>query len=608
MISNPSARYEVEGNAGLINIILKRNRSQGYSGNLQLSSKYYAPGESSVYGSHTFGEIGGDAAIAYNNDRWSLFAGINHVRDRHLEGFRFDLSYPDHRWSQSDTGLYTHNSLMAMIGGDYKLNSSVTIGASYSGGRDMYDGSDHVLNPVMNTSGKTDSLLTTYAIYHPIARPAALNIHADIRLDTAGRQLFLNADYFNYYRTDISDFENLSFDDEGNMKPSGPVRIFDTNKQNIIVYTAKGDVEWPTAFAKYAFGAKVSFISTYSNAFYYNKLTGGGLEYNTNLSNEFNYTENTQSVYGNMNKEIGKWNVQLGVRGEYTQIKGYSYTTQSESKSDYFRIFPSLTINYPFNANNQFSVALGRRINRPSFWSLNPFKSLYTANSYGEGNPYLQPEYASHIEVSHIYKNIFTTSLFVNRTQNGFVNITVAAPDTNLVFTRPINFIRTVRSGMSETVIVKPFDWWEHSSMLSVYYTDARSILHEIESVSGFGAYVSANNQFFMNPRKTLAAAVNFWYQFPEIDHIARTDGYCKLDLGVKVTSASKKWDAALNVNDLFRSSAMTYAYTVNGVRQSFTNFQFNRYYQLSLSYRFGGNGYERSRSSGNEEERGRVH
>lgn len=608
LVTNPSARYEAEGDAGLINIITKQSKLQGYSGNLQLTSKYYAPGESSVYGIRTFGEVSGSANLAYNWNRWSVYGSFNHVRDRHLEGFQFDVYYPKKHWTQTDTGLYTHNAFTALAGVDYKASSSLTIGASFSGGRDKYDGSDNVRNPTYNTSGTLDSLLKTSAHYHPVALPAALNVYAIIKLDTIGRQLFLNADYFNYYRNDVSDFESNSYDDKENFKPQGKTQYFDRNKQNIVIYTLKADLDWPTRFATYSLGGKLSFISEYSNAFYYNK-TNGSLVYNTNLSNEFDYTENTQAIYGSMSKEMGKWKLQAGLRGELTQTKGYSYTVQKTTLNNYLKVFPSLLAIYSANTNNNFSLSIGRRINRPSFWSLNPFKSLYTTYSYGEGNPYLQPEYTNNVQLSHDYKSIFQTALFANRTDNGFANVTIVSPDTNLVYTKPFNFIRTIRIGVSETVLLKLLNWWESSAMLSIYHTNAHSSLANIRSLKGMGAYLSSTNTLYFNKSKTVATAINFWYQFPEVDHIGKTFRYFKLDVGVKAATANKKWDVALNLNDAFRSSAMAYSYTVNGIAQTFTNFQIIRYWQLSLSYRFGnGQGTNKIRTSGNEEEKGRVH
>jgi hypothetical protein len=112
-----------------------------------------------------------------------------------------------------------------------------------------------------------------------------------------------------------------------------------------------------------------------------------------------------------------------------------------------------------------------------------------------------------------------------------------------------------------------------------------------------------------LNSSKTVAAAINFWYQFPEVDHIAQADRYYKLDLGLKVTTNNKKWDIAFNANDVFMSSALAYSYTVNNIPQKFTNFQFNRFLQLSVNYKFGSSSNsESSRSSGNEEEQARIH
>lgn len=609
LITNPPARYDADGNAGLINIVTKHSKLQGYSGNLQLSSKYYLPGQSSVYGTRTFGEAGGSANLAYNSNRWSLYGSFNQVWDRHLEGFRFDLNYPNQHWQQSDTGLYTHNAFSVVAGADYKASSSLTIGASYSGGRDVYDGSDHVRNPIYNSAGQLDSLLRTYAHYHPIALPAALNIHADIKLDSTGKQLFLNADYFNYYRNDVSDFESNSYDGNGNYKPGGKTLYFDRNKQNIVVYTVKADVDWPTSFANYSFGGKLSFISEYSNAFYYNKTSNGDLVYNSNLSNEFNYDENTQSLYTSMNKDMGKWKLQAGLRGELTQTKGYSYTINTTTLKNYFKLYPTLQVNYIANTDNNFSFALGRRVNRPSFWSLNPFKSLFTAYSYGEGNPYLQPEYSTNIEVAHSYKTLLRTALFANKTSNGFVNVTFPSADTNLVYTKPQNFIRTFRIGLSESISFKPLTWWETNILATIYHTDAQSSLSEIKGAKRMGAYLSTNNSLYFNQQKTIAAEINFWYQFPEIDHIGRTYRYYKMDAGIKTSALKKKLDIALNVNDVFRSSAMAYSYTVNNIPQTFTNFQIMRYLQLSINYRFGGiSGGANKRVSGNEEEKGRVH
>jgi hypothetical protein len=310
-----------------------------------------------------------------------------------------------------------------------------------------------------------------------------------------------------------------------------------------------------------------------------------------------------------MSKNMSRWKFQDGLRGELTQTKGYSYTLNKKTSGNKLRLFPSLLINYQATPGSTFSLSVGRRINRPSFWNLNPFKSLFTALSYGEGNPYLQPEYNTNYELSHSYKSLMVSSLFFNKTENGYNNVTLASAGTNIVYTIPLNFIKTYRFGISETITVKPLSWWENNELLSFYHTSAYSKIPNVNGIRGFGYYISSTNNFYFNRSKTFAGAINFWYQFPEVDHMSKADRYYKLDLGMRMTTSNRKLDIVFNLNDIFRSSALAYSTVVNGISQKLTNFQINRFFQLSVSYRFGKSTDESgSHSTGNEEERGRIH
>jgi outer membrane receptor protein involved in Fe transport len=608
VIKNPSANYDADGNAGLINITTKRSTKQGLSGNVQLSDKQSLHSPANVFGTSNYWLAAGSANLNYNADKWSAYTNISMDHDHELEGFETDVFYPKQSWLQTDTGNYRGHNFNIIAGVDYKISPKTSIGISYLGGKSIYDGSDHVNNPIYNNSGGLDSTLRTFATYHPIAISNSGNAHAVINFDTTGKKLLLNADYFNYNRNDRSDFESNSYMPSGQVIPANNARYFDTNKQLINLYTFKADAEIPTKFAKLAFGGKLSFINNYSNAYYYDKGPNDELTYNTNLSNEFRYIENTQSLYINLNKEKDKWKYQAGLRAEYTETKGTSYTLKQVNTNKYLQLFPSVLIAYQADTANSFSLSFGRRINRPTFWNLNPFKSLFTAYSYGEGNPFLQPEYNSNLELSHTYKNILTSGLFLNITDNGFNNITIASADTNLVRTIPLNFIKTYRVGVSENLSLHLFSWLDNNNQATFYHTDAHSSLPYIKSISGYGAYLATNNTAYFNAGKTFAAAVNFWYQFPEVDHIGRSDAYYKLDVGFTALAMQKKLNITLNLNDAFRSSASAVTTTVNGIRGKFTNFQLNRFVQLALSYRFGRETTAEKRDTGNEEERGRIH
>lgn len=610
LLKNPSANFDAEGNAGLINITTKQSKKRGYSGNIQANAKhwFYSPAE--AFGTSNYEALNASATLNYNAARWSAYGSINVDQDHHLEGFQTVLNYPKQTWLQSDTGDYKYRNINVVAGADYKISSKATIGINYQGGKNIYDGSDHVNNPVYNNNtGKMDSLLRTYATYYPVALSNSVNLHSVINFDTTGRKLLLNADYMNYYRTDKSDFESHNYLGTDLLHPMATTRYYDNNKQNFNIYTFKADAEIPTSFAKIMFGTKLSFIDNYSNAFYYKKSPQGELTYDTDLSNEFDYRENTQALYISMNKEQGKWKFEAGLRGELTQTKGYSYTLDQTTVNKYFRLFPSLSVSYQANTYNSLALTIGKRVNRPSFWNLNPFKSLYTAYSYGEGNPYLNPEYNTNVEVSHTYKSILTSSVFFNITENGFNNLTIASPDTNLVYTKPLNFLKTYRVGVSENIALHLFSWLDNNNQVTFYHTNATSTLPNIQGVSGFGLYLATNNNIWLNKDKTFAAAVNAWYQFPEVDHIGKSDAYYKMDIGLKAAVLKKKVDITLTMNDIFRSSATAVTSNINGVPQKFTNFQLSRYILLGFTYRFGSSEHKAANNdNGNEEERGRIH
>lgn len=610
VLKNPGARYDADGNAGLINITTKQSKKQGYSGNIQANGKYmlYSPAE--AFGTRNYEAANISANLQYNANRWSAYGSVNLDQDHHLEGFETTLSYPHQTWMQGDTGDYKYRNISVVAGLDYQVSKNTSIGINYQGGKNVYDGSDHVNNPIYsNKTGNMDSLLRTYATYYPEASSNSINLHSLIKLDSSGSKLLLNADYINYYRTDKSDFESNNYLGSDLHHPFRTTRYYDNNKQNFNIYTFKADAEIPTSFAKIMFGTKLSFIDNYSNAFYYKKSPTGELTYDTDLSNEFDYKENTQALYVSLNREAGKWKYEAGLRGELTQTKGYSHTLDQTTVNRYFRLFPSLSVSYQANTNNSLALTVGKRVNRPSFWNLNPFKSLYTAYSYGEGNPYLNPEYSTNFEVSHTYKSMLTSALFFNVTNNGFNNLIIASVDTNLVYTKPLNFLRTYRYGVSENIALQLFSWLDNNNQATFYYTQAQSTLPFIKDVSGFGLYLATNNNIWLNKNKTLAAAVNAWYQFPEVDHIGKADAYYKVDMGLKASVLQKKLDIALTLNDIFLTSANSVTTTINGVPQKFTNFQLNRFVLLGLTYRFGSSEHKAvNKDTGNEEERGRIH
>lgn len=597
VITHPSARYEADGNAGLVNIVTKRSLGDGYSATVQTSYKE----------ANRYNNFGLNGNINYNRKNLSLFGNFNLSGWTELEGFIIGIDYPNRLWRLNDSGVYKANNKSFTLGGDYKLGSKSSIGFVYTRDYAEYNGYDNVHNPIyLKSTGEVDSILRTYALYNPVAISQSVNLHYLRVLGSGGKQLSFDGDYFNYYRTDHSNFQSDVYDG-GQETPSGQTLYHNTAEQNIIIYTLKGDLELPSRIADFSLGGKLSFINNYSNAYYY-RLAAGSAVLDSTLSNEFTYIENTQAAYFNAEKKTGRWDFQAGLREEVQQTSGYSHILHQTTVNDYAELFPSLSVLYTPNAAGSFSLTYGKRINRPTFWMLNPYKSLLTAFSYFDGNPSLQPEYTQTLELTYNYKKILSSSAYLSYTNNGFDNVTIASADTSLVYRTPLNFLTTYKYGIVESATISPAPWWQSVNQVNAYYTSAQSHIPFIASISGFGEYVSTNNNFYFNKEQTVRGAVNFWCQFPEVDHVGRSDTYYSLDLGLMVTAMKKKLNIALNATDILKSGASSVNTRVNGLTLSWENFQLMRSFSASLTYKFGNAGVRASsRETGNESERGRV-
>ena len=609
IIPHPGASYEAEGPGGLINIRTKKSSQAGLSGEASAGAKlFFYRNQPNYKGIKNYGDLDGSLGLYYNQNKWSLYTQASYTAGRELWGYGIDVYHPDKHWAMKDTGEYRIATLNVLAGADYSISPRTTIGFSYNYGYHMEEGADYVKVPVYNLNGHLDSNLKTVATYYPIAKSNAFNVHLNQALGASGALLTLNADYFNFYRHDRSDLITRSYDGEGKEFPDRSHALYDTALQNIRIYTFKADLTLPTPFAQFSAGGKASFINNYSNIFYYDKIDEE-LVLDESVSNEFRYIENTQALYANAAKTIDQWQLSAGLRAELTQTRAHSYFSGEVIKKSYLKLFPSVSATYRLNEDHQFSFNYGKRIHRPTFWNLNPYKTFMTAYTYVEGNPYLEPEYITNLQVAHQYKKRLTSALYMDVINNGFDRVIRAyeqGPYAHI--TGMENFIRSYRYGISETLSWQPFRWWENNTLAKGYYTRVHSDIADIRGITGWGLYVETGNTFYLNLEKTLSGYLGFWYQFPEIIGFGRSNAYYSVDVGMQWQPLDKRLSLALNYSDPFQSSASATHTTVDGIRSTYTNFQLNSQIRLSATWHFGRPATARKPTeTGNAAERSRV-
>ncbi|HVW99426.1 MAG TPA: outer membrane beta-barrel family protein, partial [Candidatus Babeliaceae bacterium] len=462
--------------------------------------------------------------------------------------------------------------------------------------------------PVFNNKNQIDSSLKTYATYYPIAKSNAFNIHLMQALNNSGAKLTLNADYFNYYRTDKSNLKTNSYTGSGELKENNTRQLYDTTMQNIRIYTFNSDVTLPTPLAQFSFGGKASFINNYSDIYYYD-IIDRKRSLDKDLSNEFRYIENTQALYVDASKEVNKWKADVGLRAELTETKAISYFEDNKLRQSYLKLFPSFLLSYKTGNNHDVSISYEKRINRPTFWNLNPFKTFMTAYTYVEGNPYLQPEYVTNISLSDHYKDALTSSLYMKIINNGFAQVIKTHPNSSYIHTTTLlNFIKSYRYGISESLSLQPFPWLETSNQITGYYTKVNSDLSYIRGIDGWGLYAETDNTFHFNRSKTLNGFWSLWYQFPEVTQFGKSNAYYNVDIGLQLLTLQNKLSIALNYSDVFHSSASKIYTIVDQIRNTYTDFQLGSQLRLSATWNFGNDSYRRKQAAtGNEAERSRT-
>ncbi|MBE8724573.1 outer membrane beta-barrel family protein [Flavobacterium hungaricum] len=601
VITNPPSKYDAEGNSGIINIKLKKVKSDSW--NASFRSTY-------IQSTYSSGSIGGSFAYQKNNIALNSNLNYSNGSNRILETQRID--YVTENWNSTDK-LRSYNKI---FGGkfsiDYKINENFSIGFQYTGG---------ISNPTVKqnnlaTLSDSETEITNQNIQTKLFEKKdnnynTLNFYAKYKINPDGHLLSLDIDYFDYNKKN-----DLAFiTDDYDLINDSNVIVSKRNlgDQDLKNFSAKVDVINPSTWAKIDYGAKISFVQNNSDLDYYDLNLEQNIPKNL-ISNLFQYKENNQSVYFSGAKKIGnnKWEIQIGLRYEMTQTNGYSSTLNKETDQKYSKLFPTSYITFTPNDNHSFSVNYGKRINRPRYSMLNPFREYNNAYSYIEGNPFLQPSITHNVSFGYILKNNFSSSLYYSLEKNGFSLITFIENGNINQITTNLNYFDSQNIGINESYVFNEFKFWESFNSLFLYYSKTKSDHVSVESpTEGLGSSISSNNSFILNKSKTILMNLDIMYSFPSTSLNTRNQSVFNTDFGFKYLLLKKQLVMNFLVSDVFKSNMQKWSQKINDINSYNTNYEDARRFSISVSYKFGnnklkikenkaGNGEERARAAGN--------
>lgn len=592
LITTPPAKFDAEGNAGYINIILKKNPNEGLNGNYSLTAGYGR------------GEIGnGSLNFNYRKKRMNLFGGYNYSRDARDQEFYFASRYGTGTSLVETSTLSTRTPLQsnhnARLGLDYEMTDNTTIGVLFS----AYDNRWH-MDAVNDGSLKT-AIADTFSTIAMVEDNNWQHFQANINLVhnfKNGGKLNFDADYLGYTNENPTDY-NLTFKDENQSLISNET-LFSTKNTPFTIKVAQLDYENDiTPKVNLSGGAKI-VQSDFEN----DVLVKENNIENPNYTSTSNLTERIYATYVQGRFQVNeKFGFQTGLRYEFTDTELNSSTEGKVVDREFGNFFPTVYADYKINDNNQINASYSRRIDRPSFSNMAPFIIFVDPNTLFGGNAALQPAISNSVELNYRFKTINLAVQYTHEDSSiaSFQSRFDVALNRQIIV--PINLKEQKMFSSSLSFPVKITDWW--NMRLSTMY-----FWRENTAVTDLGTLTLSQGTFRFNGNQTFTLPKGFnlelsgFYTSPFINGNLTINSIWGMNFGIQKQLNNGR--IAFNIGDIFnsiQSSGITEIPAQNIYSERGFDFS-QRTFRLTYSAAFGNKKVKgaRNRNSSNEE-RNRV-
>lgn len=613
IMTNPPAKYDASGNSGVINIKTKKNKMKGFNGNFTVGGtqgSYFRTNES--------------LSLNYRNQKINLFSNFSFAINTGFQELDILRRYKEN--DHSLRAIFEQTSLMrnermnnnAKIGMDYFLSKKTTIGFVASGFYNPSKETGYNTSFLKNPEAVVDSIVQANSLNDEKWKNGSINLNLRHQIDSTGKELTADFDYLRYEASSIQEFTNTTFRADWVKKYEEKLKGDLPNTFNI--YSAKMDYTHPfKKETKLEAGFKISHVETENRANYF-ELINGVYEPDYRKTNFFDYEEDIIAAYINFNKQLTKkLGVQTGLRFENTKYSGFQYGNPTQEDSSFTRSynswFPTVYFSYKADKNNQFGLSVGRRIDRPRYHDLNPFLFFLDKYTYGQGNPYLKPQYSNNLEVSHIFKEFLTTTLNYSVTNDMFVE-TFDQPQQNgddynyATVVKRGNIGKRQNAGIAVNVQMPVKSWWTAMIYSNYNYSKFEGPVNgEMVKAEAGNLMFNVNNQFKF--KKGWSAELSGWYRTKGIEGQLIINPMGQLNMGISKQVLKSKGTIKLNVRDLFYTTQAQGYIKFKSTEAEFNNRWDSRSLNLTFSYRFGkqmnGNGNGQRKKGGANEEQNRV-
>ncbi|RXG32998.1 TonB-dependent receptor family protein [Leeuwenhoekiella marinoflava] len=583
VITTPPAKYDAEGGA-ILNIVTSKNLSIGYKGSFNASntvgilpkyavgtSQYYKTDWLNAYASYTFNSRfdtkTDEGFIQFFNPNGSEKTTWDDLFKRDTRTFSHSLNtILDFTLSETELLSFSANILHTP-----RANSDI------SGRTEIY-----------NPQGQLDSLYTTQSRLENQNDNFLFNLSYEKQLGDNGASLSANANYIDYTNDQTQTVATRYLSPQGNLLNANAFSTIPT--QNSKIYTGQLDYTGNLGSWGFEAGGKFSGINSESRQEFFN-TTGDVNESDAILNDNFDYTEAIYASYFSFAKDWNKWSFKAGLRSEYTDANGNSRTLGVVNTQQYFELFPTIyLINTPSD-NHSFGVEYSRRIDRPRFQSLNPYRYFLNENNFQEGDPNIQPAIANKIKFNYTYKNKLSFDLYWDRIDNAMSvlpfqdneNLTLRSVNTNL------NYEQQFSLDLTYSEFVNNWMW------MSVYASGFRieNEFNSLDETEGTvakrvnGMFLQTQNYIIIKPDLTVTVANDFLSNFLSGSYEYNRPQY-RLNIDIQKRFLDGRLIINLASEDLFNTYNIPLTSRYSNQNNSFFAKPESQKIRVGLRYKFG--------------------
>lgn len=590
-ITNPSSKYDAAG-ASIINIKLKKEQRKGTNGSISTS-----------LGTGKYVKNNNSFSINHRNKKINIFGNYSFAYREAYNGLVLDRNFYENNnfrkaYIQDNYLKFKFNSHVAKAGMDYYLDDKNVLGFSVGLVSNKFNINGDNSNVTLGSNHLPESTFTTVNASNDRWTNLSFNLNHKYTIDSLGSEISTDFDYINYVNSSLQSFDTRTHEIADGTDNLDIIKGDMDGKLNI--YSLKSDLnknfknDW-----KLETGIKTSFVKTDNDLKFFN-ASSGVLIPDLSKTNHFIYEENINALYGNVSKKWDKFKATAGLRMENTNVKGTQLTTNQINKKNYTQLFPSAVFSYDITDKSNLEVNFSRRITRPSYNQLNPFKFYLDPTTLKAGNPDLNAQTTMNYELTYSLSNKYFATLSYSKTSDNITDILKPVVENGQIIT--VQTIENLNSasnfGLYLIVPVKVTKWWDMNNSANFYYGSYTGNVSgtQINNKGNFTFNINSINSFKLGNGYTAELTGN--YKAREVYAYLDMSPVWYLNIG-----AQKKFKnnsiLKFSFTDMFFTSNIKGQTVYNDYLENFAVKRDTRVVTLSYTYNFGSSKNGQPRKTG---------